>query len=314
MNNLSQDIKKINVSLEEGDKGLLLTFPPPPSGSVSIKDRYIYEFDTAFKIPLDPEASVIFTPNTNNNPEKESYLKSSIDSSATIGISIKSIHKAETQTLVRLQIKDIYNNTLYTDYILVVCSPKNNFNLRGRILPRSEADGIGPNGGRILRVDTTGESVNAAAQVLTRMVVVGPGIPTDLTVSVSAFRDDNRSDIELLPFFELQNNINDSIQGLYRFTQVVGCSSPEDLTEIRFNNRFLILDQTNNWSYSFRDKLIAQFIPDTGVSDYEDVAILLNIKNFDALIGENSFSNIPNLSSLYVAGRVIGDTICIASL
>jgi hypothetical protein len=309
----NQDIKKINLSLEEADKGFLLTFPPPPSGSVAPKDRYVYEFDSVFKLPLNPQSTVIFTPDNDNNPSKESYLKSSVFDSAQIGLAIKSIHKAETQTLIRLQIKDIYNNLLYTDYILVVCSPQNRFVLRGNILSTLSPDGFGINGGRILRIDTSDDGINTAAQILTRMVVTGPGIPSNITATVASFKDDNRSDIELLPFFPL-NNINDTIQGLYTFTQVVGCASPEDLKEIQFNNRFLVLDQSNNWSSFFRDKLVAQFVPHTGVSDYQDIAILLDIKNFDALIGENSFSSIPNLANIMAAGRVIGDTVCIASL
>lgn len=311
----NQDIKKINLSLEEADKGFLLTFPPPPSGSVPIKDRYLYEFDYVFRLPINPKSTVIFTPDNDNNPDKESYLKSSINDSAQIGLAIKSIHKAETQTLIRLQIKDIYNNVLYTDYILVICSPKSQFTLNGSIVSRQTTDGIGANGGRILRIGAGDENINVASQILTRMVVTGPGIPTDITVSVASFNDGNRSDIELLPFFELSNNnTNDTASGLYTFTKVVGCPSPEDLKEIQFNNRFLILDQTNNWSYSFRNKLIAQFIPNTGITDYEDIAILLDIKNFDALIGENSFSSIPSLANIVAAGRVIGDTICIAAL
>lgn len=314
MSNISQDIKKVNVSLEEADKGFLLTFPPPPSGSVAIKDRYLYEFDTTFKLPLNPLSTVIFTPDNDNNPSRESYLKSSVEDSAQIGIAIKSIHKAETQTLVRLRIKDIYNNVLYTDYILVICSPQNRFVLRGSILPRT-VDGIGKNGGRILKIDTDNDSIDTASQVLTRMVVTGPGIPNNITVSVASFQDDNRSDIELLPFFEIfGNNINDRISGLYTFTQVVGCASPEDLKEIQFNDRFLILDNSNNWSYNFRDKLVAQFIPNTGINDYQNMAILLNIKNFDALIKENSSSNIPGITNIWAGGRVIGDSLCIADL
>jgi hypothetical protein len=313
MNN--QDIKKINLSLEEANKGLLLTFPPPPSGSVAIKDRYIYEFDTVFKLPLIPQSTIIFTPDNDNNPSKESYLKSSITDSAQIGLSIQSIHKAETQTLIRLQIKDLYNNTLYTDYILVICSPQSKFTLNGTILSRSTPDGIGANGGRILRIDNSSDGANTAAQVLTRMVVTGPGIPSDISVTVSSFKDNDRLNIELLPFFELSsNNINDTVQGQYTFTRVVGCASAEDLRDIQFNNTFLILDQSNNWSYSFRDKLIAQFVPNTGINNYENISILLDAKNFDVSIGENSFSSVPNLTNIMAAGRVIGDTVCITSL
>lgn len=316
MSTESQDLKRITVSLEEGDKGFLLTFPPAPSGSVAIKDRYIFEFDVVFKLPLDPQSTIIFNPDNDNNPSRERYLQSSAEVSPQIGIAIKSIHKAETQTLVRLQIKDIYNNVLYTDYILVICSPQKTFTLRGIILPDFSTEGRGNNGGRILRIDTTGEeSVNTASQILTRMRVTGPGIPADTIVTVSSFKDDNRSDVELLPLFTLINSDSSgSIRGLYTFTQISSCPSPEDLREIQFNNRFLVLDKNNNWSYFFREKLVAQFIPKIDISNYEDIAILLEIKNFDALIRENSFSNIPSSALVFAGGRVIGDSFCIEEL
>jgi hypothetical protein len=116
----------------------------------------------------------------------------------------------------------------------------------------------------------------------------------------------------LLPFFILVGaGVNDTARGLYTFTQISSCPSPEDLKEIQFNNRFLVLDKNNNWSYFFREKLVAQFVPKTNISNYEEIAILLEIKNFDALIRENSFSNIPNVSLVLAGGRVIGDSFCI---
>lgn len=306
------DIKRANVSLEEGDAGFLLTFPPPPSGSVPIKDQYIFSFDAPYRLPLSPKSDVIFSPNSNDDPEKESYIKSSIDDSSQIGIQIKSIHKAETQTLVRLQIKDIYNNLLYTDYILVICTPTKVINLLGTIVTSTEKRG--PNNGRVLRVRSD-EAIDAVSQILTRMQVTGPGIPNDVVVTVYGFIEGDRAEIELAPFdFQLsQGSAYDTANGLYTFTQIVSCPSPEDLKEIEFNNRFLILDVTNNWSYLFRDKLIAQFIFDDNVND-QNLAILLPIKNFDAIIGDNLPAQIPSVIDIYGVGRVINDTVCLSTI
>jgi hypothetical protein len=309
---MSNDIKKINVSLEEGDKGFLLTFPPPPETSVPILDRYIVSFDVAARLPLHPPAEIIFTPDSNNNPAQESYLKSSIKDSIQIGISIKSIHKAETQSLIRLNVKDIYNNILYTDYILVICSPNKVVKLNGSIL--SSLEKRGPNNGRILRIRAD-ESVDAVSLLLTRMSVTGPGIPADKQISIYGFIDSNRAEMELFPFdFVLSSNLSyDSAAGQYTFTQIVSCPTPADLAEIEFNNRFLVLDKDNNWTFSFRDRVIAQFIKYSGIND-DNISILLNIKNFDALVGENSPVPIPGLVDIYGANRVVNDSICLSTI
>lgn len=311
-----QDIKKVNKSLEEIDKGILISFPPPPSGSVPPQDIYKYDFDVAYRLPLNPLSSVVFTPSLPSDPEKASYLSSSINANINIGISIKSIHKAETQTLIRLRIKTIYNTTLYTDYILVVASPKKELQIKGSILSRAgnSSESIGLNGGRILRLDSTTSS-DTASQLFRGMRVTGPGIPENLTVSIRSFVADNRSDIELLPYFDVvgETSGNSRAQGTYVFTLVSSCLSAEDLEEIKFNNQFIVLDSTNNWSFSFQDRSVVKFIPYSGISP-NDISILLNIKNFDALLGPNSASSIPSLSSLYGKGRVFNDTICIKSL
>jgi hypothetical protein len=311
-----QDIRKINKSLEEADKGMLISFSPPPSGSVPPQDIYKYDFDVAYRLPLNPLSKVVFTPSLPNNPEKASYLSSSINANINIGISIKSIHKAETQTLIRLRVKTIYNTTLYTDYILVVASPQKELQIKGSILSRvgNSSESIGINGGRILRLDST-TSPDTASQLFRGMIVSGPGIPENSTVTIRSFGVDNRSDIELLPYFDVPGETSGSsrAQGTYTFTLVSSCLSAEDLEQIKFNNQFIVLDSTNNWSFSFQDRSVVKFVPHSGLNA-NDVSILLNIKNFDALLGPNSASSIPSISYLYGKGRVFNDTICIKSL
>jgi hypothetical protein len=311
------DIKKINKSLEEADNGFLLSFPPPPSGSVSPQDLYKYDFDVAYRLPLNPVATVIFTPGLPDNPDKASYLSSSINASINIGVSVKSIHKAETQTLIRLRIKNIYNTTLYTDYILVVASPQQKVQLNGEILSRfgNTSESIGLSGGRILRINTSETTTDTLSQLLRRMRVQGPGIPEDLTVTINSFVDDNRSDIELLPSFDIPGEVSGTsrARGTYTFTIVSSCLSEEDLEQIKFNNQFIVLDSSNNWSFSFQDRTVAQFIPYSGINP-DDIALLLNIKNFEALLGSNSSSSIPAVGYLFGKGRVFNDSVCINSL
>jgi hypothetical protein len=314
------DIKKINKSLEEADKGFLLSFPAPPSGSIKQQDIYRYDFDVAYRLPLTPLSEITFTPSLPNNPSKASYLASFVNSNINIGLSIKSIHKSETQTLIRLNIKDIYNNLLYTDYISIICSPKQSFQLKGEILSRfaGNTEAIGPNGGRILRISMADTTTDALSQLLRRMRVEGPGIPPDQNIIINNFIDDNRSDIELLPFFDIANEFtsNSRSRGTYRFSIVTSCTSAEDLKAIEFNNQYIVLDYNNNWSFSFQNKKIAFFIPNTGLStnSIENIAILLDVKNFDTLIGENTPNSVFFSSLIYAAGRDFSDTTCISSL
>jgi hypothetical protein len=313
----SADIKKVNKSLEEADNGFLLSFPPPPSGSVPPQDLYKYDFDVSYRLPLNPAATVIFTPGLPDNPDKAFYLSSSINASINIGVSVKSIHKAETQTLIRLRIKNIYNTTLYTDYILVVASPQQKVQLNGEILSRfgNTSESIGLSGGRILRINTSETTTDVLSQLLRRMRVQGPGIPEDLTVTINSFMDDNRSDIELLPFFDISGETSGTsrARGTYTFTITSSCLSEEELTQIQFNDQFIVLEASNNWSFSFQDRTVVQFIPNSGI-DPNDISLLLSIKNFEALLGANASSAIPAASFLFGKGRVFGDSVCINSL
>jgi hypothetical protein len=317
----NQDIKRFNISLEQGDKGFLLSFPSPPSGSVKPRDIYNFHFDSPItgRLPQNPRTDIVFTPSKTNKPEEASILSSSINSNISIGLAIKAKHKAETSTLIRLQIKDIYNNVLYTDYILVVCSPIKTVNINASLVRIDTISSLGPNGGRLLRVDTVDASASLVSSLFTRMVVTGPGIPTDATIFIGSFINSNRTEIELLPYFDASstgNVSNDfSHRGSYSFTNVFSCPSQEDLEQITFTRPYIILHKSNNWSYFFRRKLVIQFIPNkTLVNDWENIAILVNIKNFEALIPQDQPSNIPMVSFIEAGGRVTNDSLCINSI
>lgn len=320
----NNDIKKITVPLNQADKGFLLSFPPAASGSIPIKDQYRFEFDVVYKLPTTPPADVIFTPHSLNNTEKASYLKTSILDNANIGIQIKSIHKAQTQTLVRLQIKDIYNNLLYIDYILIICVPTRTVVLRGSIIPqyigtppRINPDGFGPNGGRVFRLSSETLNLDARTQLNRLMRIKGPGIKDEDDVYVNGFSEINRTDVELFPigFYMLTDGTG---MGTYTFTKDTKCPSAVDLQEIQFTNSYLILNKNNNWSYYYKNKLVAKFIRtqlenDSTLTELanDETAILLNLKNFEALISENSPATIPSVVNIYGFGRVSNDSICL---
>lgn len=316
---INQDIKKTNVSLEEGDKGFLLSFPAPPPGSVKPRDLYSFNFDSPVggRLPQNPRTDIVFTPSKLNNKEEASFLNSSVNTNINIGLAIKSKHRAETQTLIRLQIKDIYNEVLYTDYILVISSPIKVVKLNAELIATIVMGSIGPNGGRILQINTTDSSQNLVSSLFTRMRVTGPGIPQEQTVTIGSFVNEDRLRIELLPFFETDRDtdINNFYTGTYSFANIFSCPSQEDLLSIQLNASFIILNKDNNWSYFFRQKPVIQFIPNKDLlNDWENISILLNVKNFEALVSEGQASQLPVVSFIRAVGRVNNDSVCINSV
>lgn len=309
------DIKTLNKSIEDGEKGFLLVFPAPQTGAVSIKDLYVLDFEVADRLPKvelnsDRNHRISFIPSLENDSEKASILTTSISSNINIGLKITSIHKAETRTLIKLKIKDIYNTVLYIDYILVICSPKQTISLPAQLVPGSSTDSIGPNGGRILTVNNTNEEL--LSQLFSRMIVQGPGIPTNQDITIFSFVDNDRTRIELMPFFT--NDPDLSYTGNYTFTNIFSCPSDQDLAEIFLKDRVVVLEENNNWSYFFRNKLVAQFIPNTGINNYQDLVILLDTKNFDILIPNNEPAKLPEISFIRAKGRVNNDQDCLNSI
>jgi hypothetical protein len=95
-------INTINHSLEEGEAGLLLRFNVDLA-QLKKRDQYIVQFDSPVSLPYDPPISLSYTP----DPPSYSIINSG-GIIPQIFVKIKSLHRAETKTLLRLTIKDIY--------------------------------------------------------------------------------------------------------------------------------------------------------------------------------------------------------------
>lgn len=290
-------LQTINFSLEEAEKGVVISFANP-SGAIPRKDDYFLYFDCPVSLPKNPPTTLTF------NPASASYVVSGQSSFVPkIAVKIKSLHRSETQNLLRLTIKDNLNYVLYTDYLLVVCIPKATISLTSTLLRSDIASNIGPNGGSKIVVNDTSTAVSELTQ---GMVVSGPGIPSSTSPSIRTVITSNE--------FELSSLITTSVDrpGTYTFTRSVKCADPEVLLQRESQSQYIVLDKNNNWTYTYNDRFIARF--DRIDKNDDSLIVFLPAKNVALFPGDDDSSSIPDSLLVNIAGRVIGDTQCIANL
>lgn len=291
----------INYSLEEGDKGFLLSLNIDTT-QLKRRDEYLVIFDSPVSLPKNPPTSVVFQPSSG------SYTVFGSNTFVPkIFMQIKSSHRSETKTLIRLTIKDIYNTILYVDYVMIVCSPQSTFKIDGALLTNDIGSNIGPNGGSQIRL-----AKPESPRLVRGMTVTGPGLSNDTIYTV---RSINGPDL-----VELDSVINTGINysGTYTFTLSTSCVDPLSLdSSITVQPLYTILDFNNNWTYKAGDRLVAQFIPGTGLGDKInnlDTIVLLPIKNTALLNTDDTPASLPSISVIKAAGRVNNDTDCISEL
>jgi len=303
-------INTVNYSLEEGEAGIILPFLVPPS-ALKPKDQYILYFDSPVTLPENPPTTVTFEPSSgsyvifgNKNVKPKVLLK------------IKSIHRSETKTLVRLTIKDDLNTTLYMDYVLVVCTPQSTIELPGSLLPTTTSGNIGPRGGSIIRL-SSGNNINTS-QLDIGMSIKGPGLVSSSS-AVSQYYIVNilsSTDIEI----DRLVSSNVGFSGTYQFIRSVGCVDATTLLKRTSTSSYMVLDSTNNWTYKVNNKLIAKFIPysptyedmASKITKYPDLVVLLPIKNSSLLTASDDPLPIPDISIIKIGGRVMRDTVCVS--
>lgn len=291
-------INTLQYSLEEGEAGILLTFDIDPA-QLKQRDSYIISFDSPVSLPYDPPISLIFT------PDPPSYVVvGSSNLSAKIFVKIKSLHRAETKTLLRLTIKDNLNSVLYTDYMLVVCSPQSTVKLDGALLSSANNANIGDNGGSLIRLNQPNTNRLEAG-----MTVSGNGLPPETTYTIRTIVDPQT--IELNDRVGTFDNRN--INALFTFTRVTGCVDPSSLALRSTQPLYTVLDFTNNWTYQIGSRIIAKFIV-TDKHNNLDTVVLLPIKNAALLNNTDMPAPIPSVSVLKGSGRVMGDIQCLSEL
>lgn len=302
-------ITTVNFSLSEAENGVLLRFPAP--ANLKSDSQYILYFDAPVSLPETPANIVSFQPNNGSY-----YISGSNNGQLTTIVSIKSLHKAQTKTLIRLIIKDVNNNTIDTNYILVICSPSSVSSFSGKILAAYTGN-FGPNGGRLLQI--TGNN-QATSTVSVGDIVQGPGIPDTLTVSIRSILSSSTLELNTRPApttlpsnstpFEIGGQ---EFSGTYSIIREIGCIDPASTNSFQLQSEYTVLDKNNNWSYKVRDQILAQFILDDKENN-SDCIVLLPIKNTSLLADKNEPHPIPAISVVKIAGRAALGSIPVTDL
>lgn len=360
-------INSISYSLEEAEKGILVAFPTP--SDLKPQNQYILYFDTPIVLPQNQSNTVSFEP---SNGSYSVYGSNTF--SPTVFMKIKSLHKNQTKTLLRLIIKDVSNTILYTDYILIICYPQSVVSITGKLLS-SNSSNLGPNGGSLLQITGSKESTSS---ISVGSIISGPGLEVSLNrvsktttistsssmlslsdisnlfVGMTAFKQDGSSlgtvtsidstantitlsktvtlaanstvtfsrdstsgsivvkSIVSDTIFELNQQIGNSVEysGTYTLTTVVGCSANStDSTTIQ-SSLYIILNKENNWTYTVKNQIIAQFIPEND----QNLVVFLPVKNITTLAQETQPAPIPEVSTIKLGGRVLSDSVPISNI
>jgi hypothetical protein len=291
-------INTINHSLEEGEAGLLLRFNVDLA-QLKKRDQYIIQFDSPVSLPYDPPVALSYTP----DPPSYSIINSG-QIVPQIFVKIKSLHRAETKTLLRLTIKDIYNTILYVDYFLIICSPQSTLKFDGSLLPSNSAGNIGDGGGSKIRL-----AQSNTIRLDVGMTVKGPGLSDAVSYTIRAIETNDTIELDkLVPTFD-----NRIISGTFTFTRITGCVDPSSLALRSSQPVYTVLDFSNNWTYEIGNRIIAQFIVENK-EDNLDTIVLLPIKNASLLNNPDNSASIPGVSIIKAGGRVMNDSQCLSQL
>lgn len=291
-----------SYSTEEIEKGVVLVFNAPGQ-SIPSSQEYFYYFDVASILPKTPTPIITFDP-----PTASYSMLSDRNFRPKIALAVKSVHRSECQILCRLIIKDRYNTILYTDYILVTTVPKSSVSFNCTLLPTNTPGNVGPDGGSTLVINEF--SSTGLSDINPGMTVTGPGLPTDRTITVKSFIFGSSNKLELSELIPLNNN--QARTGIFTFNIQTKCVDPTLLSVRESLPAYIVLKKSNNWTYIFNDKVIAQFARENTNDD--SIVIFLPTKNTSLLPNNEEFSNLPLSPIVNMAGRVINDTTCISSL
>jgi|694.fasta_scaffold00202_47 hypothetical protein len=291
-------INTINHSLEEGEAGLLLRFNVDLA-QLKKRDQYIVQFDSPVSLPYDPPISLSYTP----DPPSYSIINSG-GIIPQIFVKIKSLHRAETKTLLRLTIKDIYNTILYVDYLLIICSPQSTLKFEASLLPSNISGNVGDNGGSKIKLAQPN-----TIRLDVGMSVTGPGLSSTISYAIKRIETADTIELDkLVPTFD-----NRTISGTFTFTRTTGCVDPSSLALRSSQPVYTILDFSNNWTYEIGNRIIAQFIVENK-EDNLDTIVLLPIKNASLLNNPDNSAAIPSVSIIKAGGRVMNDSQCLSGL
>lgn len=276
-------IESLNYGLTDCECGITVSFPEPPASMAKREDYFVY-FSTESSLPREPKSIIEISPNA-YSIGSSSFIPKTI-------VKVTSVHRGETQSLIKLTIKDKYNAIVHTDYVKIVCAPEAVASSNGTILVGTGNYG---SGGSLMNVAST-------SKLDVGMLVTGGDIdvPTYIRSIV------NSTQIELTHFFaELANPTAN-----YTFTRTTSCVDPETLRRRAGQSNYIVLNQDNNWTYSYNDKLIIQFIRE----NQQDTSISVRVPavNTSKLSGLGDKQDLPGVAIINTAGRVTNDEYCIS--
>jgi hypothetical protein len=281
-----------NFSLKECECGITLDFPNP-SGSLQKKEEYLVYFTVESSLPSEPPSSISLTPS--------SYVLSGTNSFVPKVISkVVSIHRGETQSLIKMSIKDRFNQTLFVDYMKLVCSPQTSVTKKGFFVTGGTTSNIGVNGGSLMTIIRLEGEASSTFDLDIGMVVTGGGLKTSPYIV-----DISNDGIELSQKIDTLNPIPTN----YTFTRTTSCVDPDTLRKRETQQQYVILDSTNNWTYKSSDKVIIQFIREN-MND-NSISVIVPAKNQSILPTDSQKTDIPTLAMVYANGRVNNDQYCI---
>lgn len=268
-----------NYSSEEGNKGFIVYFPIPPNTRVN--KEYILYFDAPITLPKNYSTVISFEPFSGSYSVQvsEGFVPK-------VFVKIQTTKKIKTKTLLRLIIKDTKNNTLHTDYIMVVCSPESPVIINGILIDPSISGGVSPNGGGLFQIIDTTES---SSSIGVGSSIIGPGIPDDEIFFVKSIISNNLIELNKVINF----SINLPYSGGFSFTNN-NCVNSNNTVYSGASSDYTVLDFNNNWTYKIRNQNIAQFIPEEP-EENQDLVVLLPLKN-TLFLGQSDFAQpIPSV-------------------
>lgn len=276
-------INKQTFSLEEIEKGKLISFPIV--SGIKTAEPYILYFDTPVLLPENAGTSVEFKPSSSYS------MIGSPNFTPKIFIQIKSVYRIQTRTLLRLIIKDITNNIVHTNYVMIIGLPESSVNISARLLVPGTGN-TGPNGGSILSIQDTNQSTE---NVSVNDTVKGPGIPTNSRVTIRSII--NSTQVELSSTI----NITQELSGTYTISKIIDCVDPTTITNQLSSTSYTILNYDNNWTYRIRNQIIAQFLPENPSSN-QDLVVLLPIRNASLIAKDDTPWSIPGTTIVKTEG------------
>lgn len=270
--------------------GLLLNFSPVfsvvpgsgdpgPSGAapnIPAKDTYVLRFSNDTTIPSS-QTTVSIIPDSYTISNSKIFIPQT-------SVKIKSTHNGDSQSLIKLNVLDIYNNILHTDYIKIICSSQKVFKKLATINTGNE-NALGPNGGSLMSVDSNGLKIG--------MLI----------------RDPIQS--KLLPFTKIlsiisNNTIEISTQTLgtaqatpiyYEFIESNRCYLPKENETFNYIN----LNHHNNWTYEVNNHIVAKF---TKYLPNDRIDILLSANNQSRLPDRSQPQSILSHSIISTSGNL----------